>query len=246
MNQLHNAVAVALGFVSANQWIFWTLGGLVVNDVVNSVRKHPVTPYTNILLAGLGFLNDLFAAHSHSDSPGTLKIPGTLSQPPAVVGAAVTPPKGYATPLGLLLVMAVCVFLASCAAMPTIETQALDCSGSSAANAGPGIVGDLVSGLLTPGADQWQPKVELALAGAGLSDGVCILGDILTDFENGTIKVDYQGGVLFVPAGYTLAASMPLSPAAAQLAIIRGEQYLNGWHAKQGGIFHRLISRKAK
>jgi hypothetical protein len=165
---------------------------------------------------------NLFSGLTHSDSPGTLKLPLTQSSPPAVVGAPVASPASAAK----VLVLALLALhgLTACAGWGTaIEADVLSCGASIGAPVASGVFG-----ALTGAGNQ----VEGSLEALGLTYGVqavsCVVQDMVAQ-EEAKLAAS-QAAVR--PAGYSPTELPNL------VLIVRGEQYLRGWHLTGAKLVH--------
>jgi hypothetical protein len=80
MAHVELAIAMILRWVAMHQAVLIPLALLIVADLKTSLTAYPKAETI------LGIFFDLLSFHQHSDSPGTLKMLGTRSKPPTVLG----------------------------------------------------------------------------------------------------------------------------------------------------------------
>ena len=217
---MNATIAAALAWISANQAILIPVVLLVVNDIRNGLTKHPAA-------AGfLGMFLDLISTHAHAESPSTFKLPGTLSKPPAVVGATVTTPAAP-LPLTAIALLLLAGSLSACEHITgaMVATDVVNC-GSAAiqANATADNVQATMAALMSGDPASVEPGLEKIGLATGAAALFCLVGQVVTQLESGAIVA---------PAG--------TGPDKVLLATMRGEQFLHGWHAESGSIVHRRV-----
>ena len=119
------------------------------------------------------------------------------------------------TTLPLLLSLCSCVGLGT-----AIEMAGVDCGAPAVQQALPALLPQVTTSLSSSSPNAWQPELTtLELAGG---DAVfCAVGVVIQGLESGTIRLAIASG----------------SP---DLAVLRGEMYLSGWHLQGKTLRHRV------
>jgi hypothetical protein len=211
---MHVLIATALAFLAAHQAVLIPFASLIVNDLINSSIKW--SPLESTALGYLKQVVDRLSIHANSDSPGTLKWPLARSQPPKVIGSSVASSgvAGAVKTIAAISILAI-LPLTSCAAFEAVVQKTVACDAPSVESGIVPILGDVVSALLSGGANS---ALDAVAAEQGVDLVACAVEAAISQIENGSAT--QLASTRFRPATWSA------SPDANTIAISSGLAWL--------------------